>query len=403
LELKELNLNFRNAQDILVVVANYDFSANADLLKSEFIKYFPTLIIDSSSPIPPNEVDILILNEFYTGLWNESVKHASQNGYKWLFFIASDVEVKDIPSLVKYIRLATRNNEIGVYSPSLDISSRSSFPMSLNRHTSGLREIGIVEGFCFLARLDLLTQVYPVPSENVYGWGVDILVCKVAYDSNLKVVCDDRIQIFHPAKKSIHSIDSEAAAEMSNQMLGEQTLSWVSEIQLLLGVNQNTFGDKTALDLGCGAYIQNEFNAEKVFGVDIERHEDPRILKRNLALKPIPFRKNTFDYVTAYDFIEHIPRSITRFQNRYCFVELMNEIWRVLKDGGLFLSLTPAFPSPKAFQDPTHVNFITEETFSEYFCRPNLWGEMYGFRGRFDLVMQVWEDGKLRTLIRAIK
>jgi len=401
--LKKQNFNFRSAQDILVVVANYDFSENADLLKSEFIKYFPTVIIDSSSPIPPNEVDLLISNEFYPGLWNESVKHASQNGFKWLFFIASDVEVRDVRSLVKYVRLATKNNEIGVYSPSLDASSRSSFQLQLNRHSSGLREIGIIEGFCFLARVDLLTQVHPIPSENMYGWGVDILVCKVAYDSNLKVVCDDRIQVFHPAKKSIHSIDNEAAAEMSNQMLGEETLTWVSNIQTVLGGKNNTLGNKTALDLGCGAYVQNEFQAEKVFGVDIETHEDPRIVKRNLALKSIPFRKNTFDYVTAFDFIEHIPRSVTRFQNRYCFVELMNEVWRVLKPGGLFLSLTPAFPSPKAFQDPTHVNFITEETFSEYFCRPNLWAEMYGFKGEFELIMQVWEDGKLRSLLRTIK
>jgi SAM-dependent methyltransferase len=400
---KKPSFNFRGTSEVLVVIANYDFSENADLLKSELIRYFPTVIIDSSSPIPPTGVDILIPNQFYPGLWNESVNHTSKNGHKWLFFIASDVQVKDVPSLAKYILLATRNDEIGVYSPSLDISSRSSFQMQLNKHTSGLREIGIIEGFCFLARLDLLNQVYPIPSENKYGWGVDVLLCKIAYDSNLKVVCDDRIQVFHPVKKSVHLIDEEVAAEMSNQMLGEETLSWVSNIQTSLGNNNNKIGEKSALDLGCGAYIQNEFHAEKIFGIDIERHEDPRIIKRNLALQSIPFRKNTFDYITAYDFIEHVPRSITRLKNRYCFVELMNEIWRVLKPGGVFLSLTPAFPSPKAFQDPTHVNFITEETFSEYFCRPNLWAEMYGFKGEFELVMQVWEDGKLRTMLRAIK
>jgi hypothetical protein len=78
----------------------------------------------------------------------------------------------------------------------------------------------------------------------------------------------------------------------------------------------------------------------------------------------------------------------------------MDEIHRVLKMGGIFLSLTPAYPDAKAFQDPTHVNFITDRTFPDYFCSPNLWGRMYGFKGNFILVSQVWEDGKLRTVLR---
>jgi len=388
---------------ILVVIANYDFSENADRLKSEFVRFLPTVIIDSSSPIPPSETDISIPNSFYPGLWNESVNHAIQNEYEWLFFIASDVQINDVTSLVNYALSATKNKRIGVYSPRLDFTSRSSFDLQLNRHTSGLREIGIIEGFCFLTRLELATQIFPMPTANKFGWGADILLCKVAYDSNFKVVCDDRIQVFHPAKNPEHSINEEVALEMSNQMLGLETVFWVSDIQSQLMSENKKFGDTASLDLGCGSHIRNEFCADSIFGIDIEPQEDSRIFRRNLALKSIPFRKNTFDYVTAYDFIQQIPRSITRIQCRYSFVELMNEIWRVLKPGGLFLSLTPAFPSSRAFQDPTHVNFITEETFPEYFCRPNLRAEMYSFKGKFDLVDQIWIDGSLRTMLRAIK
>ena len=157
------------------------------------------------------------------------------------------------------------------------------------------------------------------------------------------------------------------------------------------------------MDLGSGPHIQNPFNADDAFGIDINKTANPKVFRRDLLRHRIPFSQNSLDYITAFDFIEHIPRSILRFKLRYPFIEIMNEIWRCLKPGGIFLSLTPAFPDKKAFQDPTHVNFITEDTFLDYFCLPNLWANMYGFHGKFELESQSWEDGKLRSYLRAIK
>lgn len=57
---------------------------------------------------------------------------------------------------------------------------------------------------------------------------------------------------------------------------------------------------------------------------------------------------------------------------RLAFVELMKEIYRVLKPGGLFFRQTPAFPAKEALQDPTHVNIITEDTMAFFFCQPDL-------------------------------
>ena len=69
----------------------------------------------------------------------------------------------------------------------------------------------------------------------------------------------------------------------------------------------------------------------------------------------------------------------------------MNEVYRTLKPGGLFLSFTPAYPVVDAFSDPTHVNIITEKTFPEYFTN-QLGASIYGFTGRFELVGQKWHD-----------
>ena len=133
-----------------------------------------------------------------------------------------------------------------------------------------------------------------------------------------------------------------------------------------------------SLDLGCGEVIRNPYQALQVIGLDIQ--------DADLAIEPIPHPDDYFDFVTAYDFLEHIPRLLYVPQRRYPFVELMSEVWRVMKVGGKFLSSTPAFPHAPAFQDPTHVNIITPLTFAEYFDDEKTWAKMYGFKGKFHIL-----------------
>lgn len=144
--------------------------------------------------------------------------------------------------------------------------------------------------------------------------------------------------------------------------------------------------NKRHLDLGCGATPRNPYRAQDLFGVDLRpqlNSPGATILGADLFREPIPFQDNLFDSVSAYDFLEHIPRTtITDTGTRFPFVEVMNEIWRVLKSDGLFYASTPAFPHPAAFQDPTHVNIITRQTHL-YFTSPQLMGKMYGFKGNF--------------------
>jgi len=156
------------------------------------------------------------------------------------------------------------------------------------------------------------------------------------------------------------------------------------------------------LDIGCGAAPKNPFNASEVFGIDAREDLDARIYQADLAVEPIPFDSDFFSYVTAFDFIEHIPRTAYLPKRRYCFVELMNEIYRVLLPGGLFLSSTPAFPQPAAFRDPTHVNIITEETFPLYFDNQNRWAAAYGFVGAFHVSKQEWQGSNLITFLQKV-
>ncbi len=162
-----------------------------------------------------------------------------------------------------------------------------------------------------------------------------------------------------------------------------------------------------SLDLGCGSSPKNPFGANEVFGVDISVVENAslNIRQADLAIDQIPFSDDEFDYVTAIDFVEHIPRVIYNPLRRNSFIELMNEVYRILKPSGVFMSQTPAFPHAAAFVDPTHVNYITEQTFPLYFADGNPtspWAVIYGFRGAFKVVSQEWSGPHLRTVMQKV-
>ena len=101
------------------------------------------------------------------------------------------------------------------------------------------------------------------------------------------------------------------------------------------------------LDLGCGAEPRNPYGRSELYGVDIAKPATalPFELRLcNLSLKPIPYPDSHFDSVSAFDFLEHVPRVLPTADGnatRFPFVELMDEIWRVLAPGGRVLLVVP--------------------------------------------------------------
>ena len=160
--------------------------------------------------------------------------------------------------------------------------------------------------------------------------------------------------------------------------------------------------DSVHVDLGCGSLPRNPLEAKKVIGIDVlmgSPFETTEGLLEYIRVTPgssLPFEANQVDSISAYDFLEHVPR-VDRLPNGEItnpFISIMNEIHRILKPGGLFVSVTPCYPSPASFADPTHVNYITEETHL-YFSGPNYAkNKGYGFTGEFNVIECDWSDWK---------
>jgi SAM-dependent methyltransferase len=163
-----------------------------------------------------------------------------------------------------------------------------------------------------------------------------------------------------------------------------------------------SYKDTQSLDLGCGVKPRNPFNAKTSFGLDVRDDLAMGVKSADLVLNPIPFDSNSFDYVTAYDFLEHIPRVIYLPERKLPFVDLMNEIHRVLKPGGIFFSSTPIYPYGAAFRDPTHINILTDETFSLYFDDQHRWAQIYGFSGAFKVLEQVRIEPSLVAVLQKV-
>lgn len=116
------------------------------------------------------------------------------------------------------------------------------------------------------------------------------------------------------------------------------------------------------IDIGCGAHKQ-----PGTIGIDYRRLAGVSVVcdfERGL-----PFGDGSIAGAYSIHSIEHMRDLIT----------FMEELYRVCAPGAKVYVKTPYYASRKAFVDPTHVRFMTEESFG-YFASPNYYGLNTNFR-----------------------
>lgn len=143
---------------------------------------------------------------------------------------------------------------------------------------------------------------------------------------------------------------------------------------------------KKLLDLGCGKN-KKLIDGYTTIGLDISKDSSADIICK-LGFERIDLDDNSIDYVTAIQLFEHIPRFVYQDNNAINpFIYLMNEIYRVMRDGAT-LEVHVPIPGTKQFlQDPTHLNPIIDESWI-YFEPEDRWDvkDMYGIKSSFILI-----------------
>jgi predicted SAM-dependent methyltransferase len=116
------------------------------------------------------------------------------------------------------------------------------------------------------------------------------------------------------------------------------------------------------LDLGCG-----KSKVRGAWGIDIRKEAGVQVLTD--IERRLPFKSNSVDVVWLRHVIEHV-RDL---------IGLMEEVSRICRPGGKVEIVVPYYTSRGAFRDPTHVRYITEDTF-QYFEPPTDYGINTNFR-----------------------
>lgn len=102
------------------------------------------------------------------------------------------------------------------------------------------------------------------------------------------------------------------------------------------------------LDVGCGDNKQQGcvgMDQRKLEGVDVV-HDCEKL--------PWPFEDDTFNRVFMVHMMEHI--------KPWLVIDIMNEMWRIMKPDGVLMMVMPYPGSAGHWQDPTHIKPWNETT-----------------------------------------
>ena len=102
------------------------------------------------------------------------------------------------------------------------------------------------------------------------------------------------------------------------------------------------------LDLGCGP------NGKKEGAIGLDKRPAPHVdIVHDLNIYPYPFADNEFDYIEMSHIIEHVDRPLM----------LMNEVYRISKNGAKIRIITPHYSSQLSYGDLEHYHHFGYITF----------------------------------------
>ncbi len=89
--------------------------------------------------------------------------------------------------------------------------------------------------------------------------------------------------------------------------------------------------------------------------------------------KTLPFEDNSVDYVFTQDLLEHLPTESKVF--------VINEIWRILKNGGQMEHFIPNAGSRNDFGSPSHLSHWSLQQFEHFDINSYRWEKDHEYEG----------------------
>lgn len=123
------------------------------------------------------------------------------------------------------------------------------------------------------------------------------------------------------------------------------------------------------LDVGCG-----QLKFPGAVGIDRLANTDADVV-HDLDRIPYPFEDDTFDAVIARHVMEHLEAPL----------DVLGELHRVTRAGGVVTIITPHFSSSTSWTDPTHRHHFTSRSF-DYLTEDGDWN--YYAEARFEVVQR---------------
>ena len=120
---------------------------------------------------------------------------------------------------------------------------------------------------------------------------------------------------------------------------------------------------KVHVELGCG---NNRRDMDQWVNIGIDSVKGDVVDHViEMGFEKIPLEDDSVDLVNAYDVLEHIPKQVCmldgdKLVKKLPLIYLMNDVYRILKDGGEFHIEVP-YSDQGYRRDPTHVTRLSED------------------------------------------
>jgi len=243
------------------------------------------------------------------------------------------------------------------------------------------QDVNFIIGFCMAFRKSLFDEIGPFDESLWPCSGEEVDFCLRTRQWHKKIaICRDTY-IHHIGSQTFKDMEANGQLNYGDvcvrndkhlvdrwgEFWTKQDVNGVEcELNINENINYNPDVEAIRLNLGCGySHIEGYIN------IDNREVVNPDILCD--ILSGLPYESNSIDEIRAFDFLEHIPIGKT--------IDVITEIWRVLKPNGIFKSFTPSTDGRGAFQDPTHVSFWNYNSWM-YYTDP-LYRKLYDIKADF--------------------